>query len=66
VVPALRYEAVPPPPRGVRMVWQPGHYQWNGADYMWIPGQYVPARETYHRWVHGHWDGPVWVPAHWD
>ncbi len=37
----------PPPPRHERMpglraghVWVPGHWQWNGRDYVWVRGHY--------------------------
>jgi hypothetical protein len=65
-VPAPRVEVVPPAPARA-VVWQPGHYQWNGAAYVWVPGRYI-AR-TGGRWVRGHWQraggGWVWVRAHW-
>lgn len=66
-VPPPRYEAVPPPP-GPRVVWEPGHWHWDGVRYVWIGGHYVqrhrhPMRWVEGRWVwHGRW---VWVPAHW-
>ena len=68
VLPPPRVEAVPPPPSAV-VVWEPGHYHWNGVGYVWIPGHYVTRMAGMHRWVHGHWanrGGPwVWVPGHW-
>ena len=41
----------PPPPRHERMpglrvghVWVPGHWQWNGRDYVWVRGHYEAQR----------------------
>jgi hypothetical protein len=70
-VPAPRYEAVPPPP-GPRVVWQPGHWHWNGVRYVWFPGAYVERRPGYGHYVPGHWRWSpgrgqyVWVAAHWE
>ena len=67
-VPPPRNEFVPPPP-GPRMIWEPGHWHWNGYQYIWIGGRYIPARPHYGQDVPGHWvmrnGGWVWVPAHW-
>jgi WXXGXW repeat (2 copies) len=69
-IPAPRYEAVPPAP-GPRVIWEPGHWHWDGVRYVWIGGRYVEARPHYHhyapgRWVAGHQGRWVWVPAHWE
>jgi hypothetical protein len=70
-VPPPRYEAVPPPP-GARYVWEPGHWHWNGVQYVWIPGRYVIREARYHHWVEGRWVWApqagrwVWRPAHWE
>jgi len=74
--PPSPYPPVPPPRaeivpsrRRPEEVFQPGHWQWNGRDYEWIPGHLLmqPARTA--RFVPGHWDARggswVWVPAHW-
>ena len=59
----------PPPPAASGYAWQPGHWRWNGAEYVWWPGRYelIPARAT--AWVPAHWDdrGGQWVfvPGHW-
>ena len=66
-IPPPRYEAVPPPPGGP-MVWQPGHWHWDGVRYVWIGGHYVPRFNRPAHWVPGHWVWQgrwVWVPAHW-
>lgn len=66
-VPAARVEVIPPRPQP-NLIWQPGHYQWNGRVYAWIPGRYV-NRAPGGRWVPGHWvwfnGRHVWVAAHW-
>lgn len=66
--PPLRPERVPGrPPRG-DLVWQPGHWQWNGRSYVWVPGQWVVRRRR-GRWRPGRWvrrgGGYVWVPGGW-
>src|ERR1700732_3205919 len=45
-------EAVPAPP-APGYVWQPGYWSWNGVQYVWVPGTYVPAPYV----------GAVWVPG---
>ena len=64
--PPLRAEFIPPPPRE-RVVWQPGHWQWIGNGYSWLPGRYV--EQFGRRWeaAHWRWDGRRWdwVPGRW-
>jgi len=69
--PPPRYERVPqpPPPPGPN-AWEPGHWHWNGVQYVWVEGHYVPRRpDRYAQFVPGHWvlrDGAwIWAPAHW-
>ncbi len=68
-VPPLRAEQIPPPPPGRPVLWEPGHWHWNGAAYVWLGGRYVVARPHWSHYVPGYWGrrGPgwVWVPAHW-
>jgi hypothetical protein len=68
-VPPPRFERPPGPPprRGLR--WRPGHWQWTGRGYVWVPGTWVArpgGRGTYRagRWVfrNGAW---VWAPGRW-
>lgn len=65
--PPLQAEAVPAPPVG--QVWEPGHWQWDGVRYAWVPGHYIVAAAGVTHWVHGHWayrGGTwVWMPGHW-
>lgn len=69
-VPPPRYEPAPPPPRH-GSIWEPGHWQWNGVQYVWVGGRYVPRRVSYGHYVPGHWQWSpragqyVWRPAHW-
>lgn len=66
--PAPRVEVIPAAP-AERMVWNPGHWQWDGREYAWVPGHYVerPFREA--RWAPGHWierdGGWVWEDGRW-
>lgn len=69
-VPPPRYEPPPPPPPR-HMVWEPGHWHWDGVRYVWVQGHYVsrgPRRGQYvpGRWVFDRRTGQyVWRPAHW-
>jgi hypothetical protein len=70
-VPPPRVEVVPPPPGG-RVVWEPGHWHWDGVRYIWISGHYVERRPHYGHYAEGRWawsphEGRwVWRPAHWE
>ncbi len=69
VVPPLRAEVIPVHPPGPRMVWEPGHWNFERGEYVWIPGRYIPAHR-FHRFAHGHWvmrgGVQVWEPGHWE
>ena len=69
-VPPIRTEEIPAPPSSsVVVIWQPGHFDWNGSDYVWIPGEWVDRAGHGTAWQDGYWGGSapnsVWVPAHW-
>jgi WXXGXW repeat (2 copies) len=70
-IPPPRAEVVPPPPGGP-MVWEPGHWHWDGYRYVWRPGHYVQRRAEYGHYVEGRWiwaprEGRwIWRPAHWE
>jgi hypothetical protein len=69
-VPAPLAETMPKPPvTGQELVWQPGHWDWNGTGYVWQPGQYVPAAGHGRLWQPGWWahtpSGWQWQPPHW-
>jgi hypothetical protein len=48
----------------------PGHWQLQGAEYVWVPPESVPRPVAYWRFVQGRyvWRGGnwVWVPAHYE
>ncbi len=69
-VPEPRVEVMGKPPvTETLLIWQPGHWDWTGAGYEWIPGGFVPRGTHSDLWMPGYWDrtdqGWRWVPAHW-
>jgi len=69
-VPPPMQETIPKPPvTGEALLWQPGHWNWNGNGYAWQPGEYVPAAGHGNLFQTGYWEqtptGWRWVPAHW-
>ena len=61
---------IPKPPMTAEpLMWQPGHWDWNGSGYVWAKGQYVPppamaacgcpdgGRAPQSGWS--------WMPPHW-
>jgi hypothetical protein len=68
-VPEPRPETPPPPPRP-DLMWEPGHWHWDGVRYVWVPGHYIGHRQG--RWVPGRWVWApgqgrwIWRPAHWE
>ncbi len=38
---------VPPPPPYDGAIWVRGHWRWNGHDYVWLTGHYIPPRAGY-------------------
>ena len=70
-IPPLREEVVPALP-GPRVVWQPGHWHWDGYRYVWFRGHYVERRPHYARYAEGRWIWAtrqgrwIWRPAHWE
>ena len=74
------YPPAPPPPHPtevvpmspvteVRLIWQPGHWDWSGGGYAWTSGSFVPLAGHSDQWMDGYWSKVgetwVWVPAHW-
>ena len=72
------YAVAAPPPERVEVVaaaptptdvWVQGHWHWNGAAYVWIPGHWAGRPSPNAVWVAGHWrharGGWVWIPGHW-
>jgi len=71
--PPPRIETIPPPPTEEArvMYWQSGHWTWDGANWIWINGQYVPRPTPAAVWTPGHWaqeptGGYVWVTGRWE
>ena len=69
-VPPLVSETIPKPPvTADALMWQPGHWDWNGSGYIWAKGQYVPAAGHGNLWMPGWWSkteaGWTWQPPHW-
>ena len=68
-VPPPQQEQLPKPPVTAEpLIWQPGHWDWNGTTYIWTPGSYVP-RDGHSLWQPGYWaqtqGGWTWQPGHW-
>lgn len=69
-IPPIRAEQVPVPPRSsVVLIWQPGHYDWTGSGYAWVPGEWVDRAGHGTLWQDGYWqDTPqtsAWIAGHW-
>lgn len=69
-VPPTPPERVPVPPAArISLIWQPGHYDWTGTAYVWIPGEWVDRAGHGTLWQDGFWrrtgQTSEWVPAHW-
>jgi YXWGXW repeat-containing protein len=65
--PAIEAPTVAPAPGDA---WIPGHWEWNGRQYVWAEGQWVGPPNTDSVWVprHQEWNGHEWitVPGHWE
>src|SRR3954469_5818613 len=57
-IPPPRAEVVPRPPHG-RVVWEPGHWHWDGFRYVWIGGRYVERGPRHGHYAEGRW---IWAP----
>ena len=67
--PPTRVEVIPPTP-GPQMVWEPGHWSFNGATWDWVPGHYEAAPQPTAQWIQGHWTQQpggswVWIAGRW-
>jgi hypothetical protein len=40
---------------GVGQAWVKGHWSWDGARYVWVPGHTMLVPEGYRSWEPGHW-----------
>ena len=68
--PPASAELVPAPPRSeVTLIWEPGHFDWDGVGYVKVPGRWVDRAGHGTLWQDGYWKEsdrpPVWVPGHW-
>src|SRR5437868_528939 len=61
---------IPAPAPSPSYVWEPGHWSWNGMQYLWQPGRYVERPAVSATYTPGHWEqqanGWVWVEGRWD
>jgi hypothetical protein len=72
-IPPPQVEAGPPPPipgPPAGYVLEPGHWQWDGVRYAWVPRHWVVRQPGWAHWVPGHWFVGAtgiyhWVPGHW-
>ena len=69
--PAAKHAAeIPPPAPSPSYVWEPGHWSWNGVQYLWQPRRYVERPAVSATYTPGHWEqqanGWVWVEGRWD
>ena len=69
-VPPPQAELVPTPPRSsAPLIWQPGHYDWDGQVFRWTAGRWVGRAGHGTLWQDGYWErhagAYAWVPAHW-
>jgi len=68
--PPATVETVPNPPvSATPLIWQPGHWNWSGSEYVWEPGKYVAREGHGSLWMPGYWaqtpGGWAWQPPHW-
>jgi hypothetical protein len=68
--PPVQVETPPPLPGPAAIwAWRPGHWRWNGAQYVWVRGHYARRVHPGAVWIAGHWaarpGGYVWVAGHW-
>ncbi|MCB9556630.1 MAG: YXWGXW repeat-containing protein [Deltaproteobacteria bacterium] len=66
--PPAKHEHIPAPPDELS-VWAPGHWHFDGAQFVWIKGRYLKAPRSGLLWRPGAWvywgDGFVWIPGRW-
>jgi hypothetical protein len=66
--PAPRVEVQPAAP-DTRAVWDPGHWNWDGNQYVWISGRYIERPNVAMRWEPGRWMSEngswVWMDGRW-
>jgi hypothetical protein len=69
VEPPLPYEEWIPPRPGPNHIWARGHWGWDGARYVWVPGRHVARPQPGVVWVRSGWvrdgRGYRFVPGGW-
>lgn len=68
--PAPPHEVIPARPADhPDWAWRAGYYRHDGANYVWVPGEYVAPPHPHARWVPGRWvhrgGTYVWVEGRW-
>ncbi len=68
--PPIPPETRPQPPISENaLMWEPGHWDWNGASYVWNHGQWIDRTGHGTSWQDGYWTNAggawTWIPAHW-
>ena len=69
-IPPPQAEAMPLPPLSAEVqVWRPGHWNWDGRGYVWIPGEFQLRGTHSATFQQGYWrqrpSGWTWEPARW-
>ena len=58
-----------PPPPHPGYFWRAGYHRWDGAHYVWVPGEYIAPPRPRAVWVDGAWvSGPrgyYWREGYW-
>jgi len=67
--PPMPPETVPPQPQP-DAYWVPGHYNWDGSQYVWVAGYWTIPPQQYHQYIPAHWDyrpdgAYVYVRGYW-
>jgi len=67
--PPPRAEVQPPPPGPIEaFFWKPGHWRWNGHEYVWHHGLWEPRPPKAVEWIAPHWEsrpgGWVFIEGH--
>jgi hypothetical protein len=68
--PPVRSEVIPKPPVSEDpLIWQPGHWDWEGTGYAWRAGEWVKRAGHGTEWQDGYWVNQsgnwTWVAGHW-
>ena len=68
--PPVRTEVIPKPPVSEEpLIWEPGHWDWDGSGYAWREGEWIKRAGHGTAWQDGYWTNQngswAWLPAHW-